>query len=449
MAISVPRRRTSSTWLERWNPEDTREWEAGGEKVAWRTLWTTTFCLVLAFATWYMVSVIAVRLPGIGFQLSTSQLFWLTAMPGLAAGTLRIVHTFLVPIVGTRHVVTFSTLLLLVPAVGWGVAVQDSGTPFVVLMLLAFLAGLGGGNFSSFMPSTSLFFPKRLQGVALGIQAGIGNFGVSIAQFVTPWIITAGAMAVVTGPAQDFTKNGKTSALWLQNAALWYVPLVLVAAGLAWVNLRSVPVRARVREQLDIFREKHTWLMTSLYLMTFGSFSGFSAAFPLMIREVFGKLEGAPDPLAYAFLGPLIGSASRIIFGALADKVGGAVLTQVSGIGLFGSAVAVTFFTTPSHASFPFFVAAMLGIFFFAGIGNASTFRQMPMIFPPRQAGGVIGWTAAVAAYGPFLFSMLIGAAFAATAGPNVFFLGAAAFYLVNIAINWWFYARKGAEKPC
>jgi NNP family nitrate/nitrite transporter-like MFS transporter len=214
--------------------------------------------------------------------------------------------------------------------------------------------------------------------------------------------------------------------------------------------LKSVPVRANFREQLDIFTQKHAFNMTLLYIMTFGSFSGLSATFPLLIKQVYGGLPGAPDPLAYAFLGPLVGSISRIAAGPVSDKLGGARVTHWSGIGMLICALAVTFFTAPkSMADFPYFVTAMLGLFFFAGVGNASTFKQMPMIFPPRQAGGVIGWTAAMAAYGPFACGLMIGYAIAWFGSPNPFFYWAAFFFLVCIVVNWWFYARKGAEKPC
>jgi NNP family nitrate/nitrite transporter-like MFS transporter len=184
--------------------------------------------------------------------------------------------------------------------------------------------------------------------------------------------------------------------------------------------------------------------------MTFGSFSGFAASFPLLIKGVYGKFDNAPSPLAWAFLGPLIGSAARVVAGPISDKFGGARVTQVSGLGLLGCAVAVTFFTQPTSLDqFPGFVTCMLGLFFFSGIGNASTFKQIPAIFPPRQAGGVIGWTAAAAAYGPFLFAALIGTVIAAAGAPTMFFYGAAGFYLLNILLNWWFYARRGAEVPC
>ncbi|WP_234555131.1 MFS transporter [Thermus caliditerrae] len=441
-------RAVKGTWITDWNPEDPKRWDPA---LAWRTLWITTFNLTLAFITWFVVSALVVRLPKVGFELSTTQLFWLTAMPGLAGGTLRIIWTFLPPILGTRHLVTFSTLLLLIPLLGWGFAVQSTETPYWVLLLLAFLAGIGGGNFSGFMPSTSYFFPKRLQGTALGLQAGIGNFGVSVVQFVTPWVIGFALFGSLLGGPQAFTpKPGVSQPIWLQNATFLWVPFVLVGSLLAWVYLRSVPVRANFREQFDIFRDKHTWIMTSLYIMTFGSFSGFSAIFPLLIREVYGKFEGAPDPLKYAFLGPLVGSLARILAGPISDRYGGAVVTQVSAIGIFLSALLVTLFTRPtSLEQFPFFALAMLLVFFFSGVGNASTFKQMPMIFPPRQAGGVIGWTAAIAAYGPFIFSTLAAYTQRTTGGFTAFFYALMAFYALNLFLNWYYYARRGAEKPC
>lgn len=439
-AIATP------TWLAAWEPENTAFWKGQGSRFAWWTLSITTVNLLLAFATWFMVSALVVRLPRVGFQLSTAECFWLAAMPGLAGGSLRIVHTFLIPIFGTRHTIAGATLLLVLPCVGWAWAVQHPGTPYGVLLLLALLAGLGGGNFSSFMPSTSLFFPKRLQGTALGIQAGVGNFGVSLAQFLIPWLIGLAMFGGLLGGPQA------SSGLYLQNAALIWVPFILVGGVLAWIFLRSVPVRATFHEQLDIFRDKHTWFMTSLYVMTFGSFSGYAATFPLLIQKVYGpeRFADAPDPLAFAFLGPLVGAASRIVFGPLSDKWGGARVTQLSGLGLLACALGVTWFTEPtSLEQFPYFVALMLGLFLFSGIGNASTFKQMPMIFPPRQAGGVIGWTSAVAAYGPFLFSALFGCIIACTAAPTAFFYGAAVFYALNCGLNWWFYQRPGAEKPC
>ncbi len=438
--------RPKSDVIEGWDPNDEQYWETTAKPIAWRTLWITTYCLLLSFCTWFMVSAIVVKLTGIGYRFDKSQLFWLNSMPGLAAGSLRIIHTFLIPIFGTRKTVAVSTLLLVIPSLGWGFAVMNPNTSYATFMILAFLAGLGGGNFSSFMPSTSLFFPKKLQGTALGIQAGLGNFGVSVAQFLIPVVIGIS----LVGSGQTFKTDQASQTIYLQNAAFVWVPFVLLGALLAWYGLRTVPVRANLREQFDIFSEKHTWLMTSLYIMTFGSFSGYAAVFPLLIKETYSKFPGGPEPLAYAFLGPLIGALMRVVAGPFADKLGGARVTHYSAVGLLVCAIGATFYMNPTGLeSWGGFLLFMLGLFFFSGVGNASTFKQMPMIFPPRQAAGVIGWTSAIAAYGPFVFSVLIGAIIARTGSATLFFYGAAVYYAVNLVINWWFYYRKNAEKPC
>ena len=452
MVTLNPSATTDGTWLSRWEPENNAFWGAGASGLAWRTLTITTLNLTMAFIVWFLVSALVVRLPQIGFKFTPQQLFWLAAMPGLAGGTLRLVHMFLTPMYGTRLVVSLSTLSLLIPLVGWFYAVQDPGTPYWMLMLLAFLAGLGGGNFSSFMPSTSLFFPKRLQGTALAIQAGIGNFGVSIVQFVTPWIIGFALMggAAFMGDSQTLTKAGVQSQVYLQNAAAVMIPFTFVFGVSAWLMLKSVPVKANFAQQFDIFRSGHTWSMTSLYMMTFGAFSGLAATFPLLIKQIYGGFEGAPDPLAWAFYGPLVGSAARVVAGPLSDKLGGARVTHWAGLGMLGATLWVTTLTSPTGLdSFPMFVAGMLTLFFFAGVGNASTFKQMPMLFEPRQAGGVIGFTAAIAAYGPFLFGMLFAASFGTFKSATPVFYGLAAFFAFNVALNWWMYARRGAANPC
>ncbi len=443
-----------AAWIEKWEPENEAFWRETGSAIAWRTLVITTASLVLSFASWFMMSAVVVRLPAVGFKFTTMELFWLAAMPGLAGGTLRVVNTFLIPIFGTRAVVTTANFLKLIPCVGLGFAILDPATPLWVFMALAFAAGLGGGDFSSFMPSTSMFFPKRLQGTALGIQAGIGNFGVSLVQFIAPWIIGFAALGALGGAAQTFTKGAIAKPIWLQNSAFIWAPF-LVACGIAsFLWLRSLPVRASLREQLDIFKDKHTWFCTLTYVMTFGSFSGFSAAFPLMIKQIYGVFPEAPDPLKYAFYGPLVGSVVRVLFGFVADKTGGAILTQLSGLGMIGCVAWMVFgglLTPDSPGSFPMFVSAMLTLFFFSGVGNAATFRQYPIIFghSPRQAAGVLGWTGAVAAYGPFIFAALIGKSITSMGSAKPFFWGAAAFYALATGVNWWYYTRQGCEKPC
>ncbi|MCZ2443501.1 MAG: MFS transporter, partial [Flavobacteriales bacterium] len=307
------------------------------------------------------------------------------------------------------------------------------------------------------MPSTNLFFPKRLKGAALGIQAGIGNFGVSLAQFMTPALLGV----AIAGAPQIFNKINpvtkeiiSSTPIYLQNAALWYVPLIVIWTFVCWKYLRSIPMKASIKEQLDIFKEKHTWFCTITYLMTFGTFSGLSAAFPLLMKSLYGNFPNAPDPLQYAFYGPLIGSTSRVLFGFVSDKTGGAILTTITGIGLMiGAIMMVTMglVAPTSMDSFPMFVTVMFGMFFFAGIGNASTFRQFPIVFQhnPRQASGVIGWTAAVAAYGPFIFSILIGMAMSASGNANSFFWGLLVFLVIATWINWNYYNKKGCERPC
>lgn len=437
-AASTPRK--GADWLETWDPETA--WDSGR---AWKTLWITTFNLTLAFITWFLVSAIAPQLNFIGFNLTTGQLYWLAAMPGLAGGLLRLVWMFLPPIMGTRKLVWISSLLLVIPLFGWAQAVQNPGTSYAVLLMLAFLAGIGGGVFSGFMPSTSYFFPKAKQGTALGIQAGIGNFGVSVVQFVTPWII---GFALIGG-SQAFNNEPKNihKEVWYQNAGYVWIPFVIVGVILAYTLLKSVPVQARgVKDQLDIFGNKHTWIMTWLYILTFGTFSGMAAQFALLMKNLYGTPFGENGIIAvqYAFLGALIGSAARVLAGPVADRVGGGKVTMIAVLGIAFSALYTSFTLAPTSVDeFPKFLWGMLAVFFFSGVGNASTFKQMPMIFERRQAGGVIGWTAAIAAFGPFIFGVM----FATAHAQMLFWLGFVS-CLSGAVITWYYYARPGAEKP-
>jgi NNP family nitrate/nitrite transporter-like MFS transporter len=391
-----------------------------------------------------------VRLPDLGFPLTVSQRFLLTALPGFVGATLRIPFSFIVQIFGTRKVVAAGTASLIVPAVGIGLAVEDPGTPYWVLLLLAASAGLGGGNFSAFMSSTSLFYPRARQGTALGIQAGVGNFGVSIVQFLTPLVIGAGIFGPLGGKALVWNKAGVDRPIWIQNAAfLWVLPVVVVAI-LAARYLQSIPVKASVRDQAIIFRRKHTWVMTSLYFMTFGTFSGLSASFALLLHEVFGKLPGAPDPLRYAFLGALIGSLTRPVGGWISDKLGGARVTMVSGAAMIAASIGATFFTSgKSMDDFAPFFAMMMLFFLASGVGNGSTFRMIPVIFPRKEAAPVLGWTAAIAAYGFFIVPLLFGWSVSHFGSPNVAFGIFAAFYALNLGLCFWYYAREGAEVAC
>ncbi len=423
--------------LSNWDPEDPERWDS---RFAWRTLWITTYNLTLAFAVWFLVSAVAPRLNSIGYDLSDGQLYWLVAIPGLAGGFMRMIYMFLPPIVGTRTLVGGSATLLLLPMIGWTFAIRDPQTSYSVLVILAIMCGIGGGAFSGFMPSTSYFFPKRMSGTALGLQAGIGNFGVSLIQLLTPWVVGFGLLGTAALTPQS-TADGE---VWLHNAAIVLIPWCILGMILAAVYLRRVPITANFRQQLDIFREPHTWIMTLIYLMTFGAFSGFAGQLGLLIRAEWGGFADAPDPLKFAFLGPLLGSASRAAFGPLCDKFGGAVWTLVAGIGMTLSTAFCVFFLNPtSVGQFWWFLGGMLVMFTFAGIGNAGTFKQMPMIFPPRQAGGVIGWTASIAAFGPFVVGMGLSAV-----APRTFFIGCTVFFALCTYLTWHFYARPGAPRP-
>jgi len=466
MSSQAVEARRGSEWLQSWDPENEETWD---KRLAWTTLWITTFTLTLCFASWFLASAIAPKLTNLGFDFTQSQLYWLTSMPGLAGGLMRLVWMVLPPVMGTRKMVTLTTLLLIFPVLGWGVRVQDPTAPYWELLILSFLSGIGGGAFSGFMPSTSYFFPRRLQGTALGLQAGIGNFGVSLVQLLTPWVIGFGMVGFLGGSQTMQGLPGKPpSEVWYQNAAFIYIPFILIGAVLAWTMLRSVPVTANIRQQFDIFRSQDTWWMTLIYIMTFGTFSGLSAQFGLLMKNLYGAgnadiVHGVgqsaqllvagysvPDPVKYVFLGPLVGAGARVLFSPLTDRTGGALWTVVSGIGLIGSIAWTMTALDPDTSSasalssdFNTFLYGMLAIFLFSGIGNASTFKQMPMIFERRQAGGVIGWTAAIAAFGPFLF------------GVGLTIMSPSAFYAIGIAwavmctvIAWMRYARNGAPKP-
>ncbi|GEP27103.1 NarK/NasA family nitrate transporter [Cryobacterium levicorallinum] len=424
--------------LSNWDPENEETWDS---HLAWRTLWITTFSMTLGFAAWYLVSAIAPRLNDIGFDLSTSQLYWLVALPGLAGGLLRLVFMFLPPILGTRILVALSSALLLLPMIGWTLVARDVSTPYWVLLALSFAAGIGGGSFSGFMASTSYFFPKRLAGTALGLQAGLGNFGIGLIQLLTPWVVGFGLLgtAVLT-PESD--SNGEL--VWLHNGGLVLIPWVLLTVALALIFLRKVPIKANFRQQMDIFTVKHTWIMTLIYLMSFGAFSGLAAQMGLIILNVYGDFPDAPNPLAFAFIGPVLGALVRAACGPLCDRFGGAIFTFIGGAGMAVGTLVTVFFLTPTSVDeFEGFLTGMIIIFFFSGLANAGTFKQMPMIFPKRQAGGAIGWTAAIAAFGPFIVGMALTAM-----SPTTFFIGCTVFCVLCTGLAWFYYARPGAPNP-
>jgi NNP family nitrate/nitrite transporter-like MFS transporter len=448
-------------------------------------------------------------------------------------------------------VISISTIIKVIPMIWLGYAIQDLNTSWTTFMIIGFLCGMGGGDFSSFMPSTSIFFPKRLQGTAMGIQAGLGNFGVSIVQFVAPWIIGFAVLGAVAGGPQVFTKADavkgaltvtkeggvvkdvvvnkpelaaaieivreggvikdvllrgaegvqpiKTEvrkdaagqitevvptkgyalevkrnaagaitdvslrsvvkkAMWLQNAAFIWVPFLLLAFVLSVIFLRSLQLPSRgFMGQFEILSSRnrartHTWNCTITYICSFGSFSGFSAAFPMLIKTLYGGFDGAPDPLTYAYLGPLIGGLVRVLTGGFFDKIGGSKGMHWTTIGQIGGCAFLIFggYLTPTSVEqFSGFLWGMLWIFLMSGINNAATFRQYPIVFAysPGKGAQMLGWTGAWAAFGPFVWNTLIAASLEKTGTAIAFFAGAAAFYLYSLFVNWWYYTRKGAER--
>jgi MFS transporter, NNP family, nitrate/nitrite transporter len=456
--------------INTWEPETISFWKKTGRSTANRNLWISIPALLLAFAVWMVWSVVVVNLPNIGFKYSTNQLFWLTALPGLSGATLRIFYSFMVPIFGGRKWTAISTGSLLIPAIGIGFAVQDVGTSYPTMLVLALLCGFGGGNFASSMANISFFYPKAQKGYALGMNAGLGNIGVSVVQFLVPLVITAGVFGTLGGDPQTWMKAGQAKQLWLQNAGFIWVPFIALMTLLAWFGMNDISsAKASFAEQAVIFKRKHNWLMCWLYTGTFGSFIGYSAGFPLLIKTQFPEI----NPLEYAFLGPLVGALARVLGGLIADKLGGAKVTLWTFAAMIAAVFGVLNFLP--HAG----VAGNFGGFFWmfmllfagTGVGNASTFRMIPVIFlterqraaagrgqlaqdqaiidANKEGAAVLGFTSAVAAYGAFFIPKSYGTSIALTGGPDAALLCFIAFYATCIAITWWFYARRHAEMPC
>ena len=528
------------TDLEHWDVEDEQFWTSTGKSIANRNLWISIPSLLCGFAVWLLWGIISVQMLNLGFPFTEPELFTLMAIAGLSGATLRIPSTFFIRIAGGRNTIFFTTALLMVPAVGIGIALQDKATPLWVFQALALLCGFGGGNFASSMSNISYFFPKRVQGTSLGLNAGLGNFGVTTMQIVVPLVMTMSvfggeAMVLVNTSGTLIGKIAAGSDTYIHNAGFvwllllvplaiagWFgmnniktekvtpepgsplgamikisallligfvtassglylmlpaptgigllskwvaLPLVIVATVLMMRYLTVGELKENLKRQYRIFNDKHTWAMTIIYTMTFGSFIGFSAAFPLAIKVIFGYTHVAgpdglmvhsnlnpngPSALTYAWMGPFIGALIRPVGGWIADKVGGAKVTQIVSIVMIASAIGVAHYMTQAYQSatpeeffWPFFVLFIV-LFTATGVGNGSTFRSIAMIFNEEQAGPVLGWTSAVAAYGAFIIPKVIGEQIKLRT-PEYALYGFAVFYALCLALNWWFYLRKNA----
>ncbi|MCA1031040.1 NarK family nitrate/nitrite MFS transporter [Bacillus timonensis] len=424
-----------------WNPENEKFWESEGKKHAKRNLWVSVPALLLAFVVWQIWSVVAVRLNDVGFNLTSGQLFTLAALPGLTGATLRIFYTFMIGKFGGRNWTVISTASLLIPAIGIGIAVQNPETSFTTLAILAALCGFGGGNFSSSMANISFFYPKKQKGAALGINAGIGNLGVSVVQLLAPIVITLSIFGGLVGGSQTLADGSK---VWIQNAAfVWVIPIIVVVI-LAMFKMDNIPTaKQSFKAQAVIFKRKHTWIMTWLYTMCFGSFIGYAAAFPLLIKTEFPEV----NVMAYAFLGPLVGAGIRPVGGWISDKIGGARVTFWDIVIMILATLGVIYFL--NQHNFAGFLTMFLILFTTTGIANGSTFRMIPFIFPEKEAAPVLGFTAAIAAYGAFLIPKIFGWSIDTTGTANMALYILIGYYLISLVINWYFYSRKNAEISC
>ena len=523
-----------------WDPENEAQWEATGKKIANRNLWISIPALLCGFAVWLFWGIITVQMKNLGFPYEDSQLFTLAAIAGLSGATLRIPSTFFIRMAGGRNTIFLTTALLILPALGTGLLLRNPDTPLWQFQLIALLSGFGGGNFASSMSNISFFFPKKVQGYSLGMNAGLGNFGVTTMQILIPLVMTVG---IFGGPAlilkttsgtligkipagtETFLHNagfiwvailipiviatwfgmnnikaehvspnvgspigafGKilgmlmiglitaTFGLWLMlpqnvggsglNVSKWIVlPIVIM---LTVGALRMIPgaIGQSLKHQYKIFNNKHTWAMTIIYTMTFGSFIGFAVAFGLAIKVIFGfqhvMVDGVmthdlanpdgPSALMFAWTGPFIGALIRPVGGMIADKMGGAKVTQIISVIMVAAALGVAYYMKQAYASatpqdyFVPFLILFLILFAATGIGNGSTFKTIAGVFDKEQAGPVLGWTSAVAAYGAFIIPKVFGEQIKATT-PEYALYGFAVFYIVCILINWWFYLRPNA----
>jgi len=454
-----------------WTPEDKAFWAQQGQAIANINLWISVPCLFLDFAVWQLWSIVAVNLNALGFKFTANELFWLAAAPALSGATLRIFYSFMVPVFGGRKWTAISTASLLIPAIGVGIAIQDPTTRYSTFLALALLCGFGGGNFSSSMANINFFFPKERKGSALGVNAGLGNLGVSSVQFLAPLVIAAGVYGPIAGGPQTIvTTAGQSVQIWAQNAAFVWVPFIVIASIAAWIGMNDIAdAKASFRDQAVIFKRKHNWIMCWLYLGTFGSFIGYSAGFPLLIKSQFPQVNA----LAYAWVGPLIGAVIRPFGGWLSDKAGGAVVTFWNFI-VMAVAVGGVLYFLPSGASggsFAGFFTCFMVLFLTTGIGNGSTFRMIPVIFlternreaagkgkaaeeqavkdANKEAAAVLGFSGAIGAYGGFFIPKSYGTSISTTGGPEAALYVFIVFYLTCIAATWWYYARRNAEMPC
>src|SRR5262252_6354299 len=442
----------NTTWISDWDPENEKYWESKGKFIARRNLIWSIVAEHLGFSIWLIWSIVATKLPQAGFHYTTDELFQLVALPGLIGSLMRFPYTFAVTTFGGRNWTIFSASILFIPTLALAYFVSKPETPFWLMLLVASTAGLGGGNFASSMANISFFYPDRMKGWALGLNAAGGNIGVSSVQLLTPILLGVGFISL-------YQATPGPGGIYLQNAGLmWMLPLVVAVIGAYFFMDNLTSARSTFKDQLAIVKRKHTWVMSYIYIGTFGSFIGYSAAFPLLIKTQFPSVT-----VAIAFLGPLVGSLVRPFGGLLADKVGGAIVTFWNFIAMGAATIGVIYFV--DIKDFTGFLAMFLILFVTTGIGNGSTYRMIPAIFREekrREAKGLgevaraaavkaaglegaaaLGFIGAVGACGGYLIPRGFGASIAATGSPHLALAVFLAFYATCLALTWWYYLRK------
>ena len=453
---------TRGALIQDWQPENDAFWQARGKRIASRNLWISVFCLLLGFCVWMLFSTVAVNLNKVGFTFSTEQLFLLTALPSVSGALLRVPYSFVIPIFGGRRWTAFSTGILIIPCLWLGFAVQDSQTSFTTFMVISLLCGFGGANFASSMGNISFFFPKARQGGALGINGGLGNLGVSVMQFVAPLAISCAIFG--------FADVGQTTvtgdSIWLENAAWIWVPFLVVFTLAAWFFMNDLSAsKASLSEQLPVLKRGHLWVMALLYLATFGSFIGFSAGFAMLSKTQFPEVQ----ILQFAFFGPFIGALARSLGGMVSDRLGGTRVTLINFV-VMAVFCALLFLTLPADGqggNFIAFFGVFMVLFLTAGLGSASTFQMISVIFRKltmdrvKAQGGseeqamreaatdtaaALGFISAIGAIGGFFIPKAFGISLDLTGSPAGAMKVFLVFYIACVAITWLVYGRNSKK---
>src|SRR3954465_9013426 len=438
-------------WISDWNPEDEKFWESKGKVIARRNLIWSIVAEHIGFSVWLIWSIVATKLPQAGFHYTTDQLFQLVALPGLIGSLMRFPYTFAVTTFGGRNWTIFSASILFIPTFGLAYFVSQPDTPFWLMLLVASTAGLGSGNFASSMANISFFYPDRMKGWALGLNAAGGNIGVSSVQLLTPILMGIGLI--------NLYQATPVGGVYLQNAGLmWLGPIAIAVYGAIFYMNNLTSAKSSFKDQLAITKNKHTWIMSFIYIGTFGSFIGYSAAFPLLIKTQFPAVT-----IAIAFLGPLVGSVSRPLGGLLADKVGGAIVTFWNFIAMAAATIGVLYFV--GTKDFTGFLVMVLVLFVTTGVGNGSTYRMIPSIFREEnlrkakgageagralalkaasiQSGAALGFIGAIGACGGYLIPSGFGKSIALTGSPQLALMIYLAFYAICLALTWVYYLRR------